>query len=125
MMRGNLKKWMALMLSTTMLAACMTGCGSEEKEAASKNEPAKEEAAVENTEVAEEASGYQTTYGSKQFDDVTIKVELWDRSNAPEGSTITDNKWVDYVNQEMGKVGIKVELYRFPEVMKCPRCRQW
>lgn len=41
------KKWMALMLSTTMLAACMTGCGSEEKEAASKNEPAKEEAAVE------------------------------------------------------------------------------
>ena len=52
MMRGNLKKWMALMLSTTMLAACMTGCGSEEKEAASKNEPAKEEAAVENTEVA-------------------------------------------------------------------------
>ena len=114
MMRGNLKKWMALMLSTTMLAACMTGCGSEEKEAASKNEPAKEEAAVENTEVAEEASGYQTTYGSKQFDDVTIKVELWDRSNAPEGSTITDNKWVDYVNQEMGKVGIKVEFVPVP-----------
>ena len=114
MMRGNLKKWMALMLSTTMLAACMTGCGSEEKEAASKNEPAKEEAAVENTEVSEEASGYQTTYGSKQFDDVTIKVELWDRSNAPEGSTITDNKWVDYVNQEMGKVGIKVEFVPVP-----------
>lgn len=28
-------------------------------------------------------SKYQTTYGSKQFDDVTITVELFDRSNAP------------------------------------------
>lgn len=29
-------------------------------------------------------SKYQTTYGSKQFDGVTISVELFDRSNAPE-----------------------------------------
>lgn len=59
-------------------------------------------------------SKYQTTYGSKQFDDVTITVELFDRSSAPEGSTITDNKWTDYVNEQMGKVGIHVEFVTVP-----------
>lgn len=59
-------------------------------------------------------SKYQTTYGSKQFGGVTIKVELFDRSNAPEGSTITDNKWVKYVNEQMSKVGINVEFVTIP-----------
>ena len=36
-------------------------------------------------------SKYQTTYGSKQFDGVTISVELFDRSNAPEGSKKNKN----------------------------------
>ena len=60
------------------------------------------------------ASKYQTTYGSKQFDNVTIKVELFDRSNAPDGSTITDNKWTKYVNEQMNKVGITVEFIPVP-----------
>ncbi len=63
---------------------------------------------------AEETSKYQTTYGSKQFDDVTITVELFDRSNAPDGSTITDNKWTKYVNEQMNKVGINVEFVPVP-----------
>lgn len=62
----------------------------------------------------EENSGYLTTYGDKQFDDVTITVELFDRSNAPEGSTVTDNKWTQYINQEMNKVGINVEFVAVP-----------
>lgn len=60
------------------------------------------------------ASKYQTTYGSKKFNNVKITVELFDRSNAPEGSTITKNKWVDYINQEMNKVGITVEFIPVP-----------
>ncbi|MCR2045790.1 extracellular solute-binding protein [Acetatifactor muris] len=62
----------------------------------------------------EEASGYQTTYGDKTFDNVTITVEIFDRSNAPEGSTVTDNKWTEYINQEMNKVGINVEFVAVP-----------
>lgn len=129
-MKGNLKKWMALMLSTTMIAACMTGCGGNEKDGAAAKDAAKEEASAEASDKApaesaeaegQEASGYQTTYGSKQFDDVTITVELFDRSNAPEGSTITDNKWVDYVNQEMGKVGIHVEFVPVPRSDEVPK----
>ena len=50
----------------------------------------------------------------KMFDNVTITVELFDRSNAPEGSTITENKWTEYVNQEMNKVGINVEFVPVP-----------
>lgn len=63
---------------------------------------------------AEGDSGYKTTYGDKVFDDVTIKVELFDRSNAPEGSTLTDNRWVEYVNEQMNKVGITVEFVAVP-----------
>ncbi len=59
-------------------------------------------------------SKYQTTYGSKQFDNVKITVELFDRSNAPDGSTITDNKWTKYVNEQMNKVGITVEFVPVP-----------
>ena len=57
---------------------------------------------------------YQTTYGDKKFDDVTITVELFDRSNAPKGSTLTDNRWVEYVNEQMNKVGINVEFVGVP-----------
>lgn len=113
-MKGNFKKWIALMLSAAMLTACMTGCGSKEKETALVQESASGKAAAGEDEKTAETGGYQTTYGSKQFDDVTITVELFDRSNAPKGSTITDNRWVDYVNQEMGKVGIKVEFVPVP-----------
>jgi len=60
------------------------------------------------------SSKYQTTYGSKKFNNVKIKVELFDRSNAPEGSTITENKWTEYVKQEMSKVGIIVEFVPVP-----------
>ena len=55
-----------------------------------------------------------TTYGEKMFDNVTITVELFDRSNAPDGNTLTDNRWVEYVNQEMNKVGINVEFVGVP-----------
>ena len=66
-------------------------------------------------------SKYQTTYGSKVFDNVTITVELFDRSNAPEGSTITDNKWVNYVKEKMSKVGINVEFVTVPRFDEVPK----
>ena len=69
---------------------------------------------TEGKEDGEENSGYQTTYGDKQFDNVTIKVEVFDRSNAPDGSTVTDNRWTQYINQEMNKVGINVEFVAVP-----------
>lgn len=64
--------------------------------------------------LAAEESGYQTTYGEKMFDDVTITVELFDRSNAPEGSTITDNKWTRYAQEQMKAVGINLEFVAVP-----------
>lgn len=98
-MRGKSKKITAGLLSAVLLAGGLAGCGSPEEK--------KEETGSNGRE-------YQTTYGDKKFDDVTITVELFDRSNAPEGSTITENKWVDYVNEEMGKVGIHVEFVPVP-----------
>lgn len=59
-------------------------------------------------------SKYQTTYGSKQFDGVTISVELFDRSNAPEGSTILENRWTKYAQDAMAEVGINLEFVAVP-----------
>lgn len=97
------KRIMALWMASLMAVGALAGCGgnSDDKNAESGNSGSSE-------------SGYQTTYGDKQFDDVTITVELFDRSNAPEGSTLTDNKWVEYVNEQMNKVGITVEFVAVP-----------
>lgn len=45
---------------------------------------------------------------------MTITVEVFDRSNAPEGSTVIDNKWTKYINEEMNKVGITVKFVAVP-----------
>ena len=103
----------AMLLATSMLF----GCGKEAAEtpaSASKSETVASSEEKSGGETQTTASKYQTTYGSKQFDNVTIKVELFDRSNAPDGSTITDNKWTKYVNEQMNKVGITVEFIPVP-----------
>ena len=122
------KRVVAAFLAAMLAFTTLAGCGQENGESADTQAAAQSgeaaageagsEAQAEETagEVVgtEGASQYQTTYGSKQFDDVTITVELFDRSNAPEGSTITENRWTEYVNQEMNKVGITVEFVPVP-----------
>ncbi|MCR5722879.1 MAG: extracellular solute-binding protein [Lachnospiraceae bacterium] len=103
----------AMLLATSMLF----GCGKEVAETSAstgKTETVVSSEDKTDGETQAAASKYQTTYGSKQFDNVTIKVELFDRSNAPDGSTITDNKWTKYVNEQMNKVGINVEFIPVP-----------
>lgn len=114
------KRKLMSMLAVLLTISCIAGCGSTSKQEASKEsastskETGSTTAESKEEATTEAASSYQTTYGSKQFDNVTIKVELFDRSNAPDGSTLTDNRWVNYVNEEMGKVGINVEFVGVP-----------
>lgn len=115
MKKRVLASLVAIMLASTMLF----GCG--DKTATTSNNTATSTVTKTDTNAGsdvaattDEASKYQTTYGSKMFDNVTITVELFDRSNAPDGSTITDNKWTRYVNEQMNKVGITVEFVPVP-----------
>lgn len=118
------KKLLTCLLAMSMMCTCFTGCGKEpgssgNVESTQGNSGAS--SAEESKDSSTEGSKYQTTYGSKMFDDVTITVELFDRSNAPEGSTITDNRWTRYANEQMEKVGIHVEFVpvgRWDEVTK-------
>ena len=109
------KKVLAGLMAMLLAASMLFGCG---KNAAETTSGAGGETVTTPGNTAsgdgQTASKYQTTYGSKQFDNVTIKVELFDRSNAPDGSTITDNKWTKYVNEQMNKVGITVEFIPVP-----------
>lgn len=114
------KRLLAGFITVCMLMTLASGCkkkgnGAEDtaKNGSTKESTSSETQSGGNTDSSKQ-SGYQTTYGSKQFDNVKITVELFDRSNAPEGSTITDNRWVDYVNQEMNKVGITVDFVTVP-----------
>lgn len=103
----------ATIFATTMLAGC--GVKTDLPESGTVSEGTSDTASQgEESAEADTPSKYQTTYGSKQFDNVTITVELFDRSNAPEGSTIIDNKWTKYVNEQMNKVGINVEFVPVP-----------
>lgn len=108
-----MKKVMASALALALSLTAMAGCASqtqESKEASSSE--SNSSSGVSSSEVVE--SKYKTTYGDKKFDNVKITVELFDRANAPEGNTITENKWTKYVNQEMNKVGITVEFVPVP-----------
>lgn len=109
------RRLIAGMLILSMTAILFSGCGKNSQSNGSK-ETGNTETTSDEKEKTETSGGskYQTTYGSKQFDNITITVELFDRSNAPEGSTITDNRWTKYVNQEMNKVGINVEFVPVP-----------
>lgn len=116
------KKVVSGFLAASLILASLTGCGGDAGSnagaagnATSAAEPAASGKAEESADSEQGgASKYQTTYGSKQFDNVTISVELWDRENAPSGSTITENKWTKYIQEEMGKIGINVEFVPVP-----------
>ena len=99
--RYEKKRAMSVVLAAVLAAGLLAGCGGNKSETNKAGEQAKD-------------AEYVTTYGEKMFDNVTITVELFDRSNAPDGNTLTDNRWVEYVNQEMNKVGINVEFVGVP-----------
>lgn len=115
---------LASSLAVILASSMLFGCGGTQtvNNSSTKAEDKKETTAGDSAQkidsdtatATESTSKYQTTYGSKQFDNVTITVELFDRSNAPDGSTITDNKWTKYVNEQMNKVGINVEFVPVP-----------
>lgn len=108
------RRLLAGAMSAAVLTGLLTGCGSSSSESAKTDATTSDGTGETVAAESSEGSAYQTTYGDKQFDDVTITVELFDRSNAPSGSTITENKWTQYVNQEMNKVGINVEFVPVP-----------
>lgn len=109
------KTLLAGLLSVAMilsLAACGDVTVTTDTNAPKEAEGEAEAEAEGEAEAA--ASGYQTTYGDKQFDNVEITVELFDRSNAPEGSTITENKWTKYAQDAMAEVGINLQFVAVP-----------
>lgn len=110
------KRKIAILMSVIMLVGGIAGCSAQN--GAREQSSAKGE---KSSGSVEDGAELKTTYGDKKFDNVTINVELFDRSNAPGGSTIVDNKWVDYVNKEMNKVGITVNFIPVPRSDEIPK----
>ena len=115
------KKIISCLLAAGMFTAVMGGCNGQSNSSTPSNAPGSsgtqsnsQAQGSGSQQQTESASKYQTTYGAKNFDNVTVTVELFDRSNAPDGSTITDNKWTKYANEQMNKVGINLEFVPVP-----------
>lgn len=106
------RKLLALSLVLVTMISTV-GCSKNGGDSVNASAANTKDASADTTE-EKGSSDFKTTYGSKQFDNVTISVEVFDRSNAPEGSTVIDNKWTKYINQEMNKVGITVKFVAVP-----------
>ncbi|WP_130836452.1 extracellular solute-binding protein [Lachnoclostridium sp. Marseille-P6806] len=120
MKRMNMLKTVAVItLLSLSLSACGRGGSGNSAGASGNGAGGSTGGAAENGESS--GNEYKTTYGDKQFDNVTIKVELFDRSNAPGGTTLLDNRWVKYVNEQMNKVGIQVEFVAVPRADEVPK----
>ena len=107
-----MKRRLVAGLMAAMMVMSFAACGGKGGDTPANTGESKGDTQAESD--SEGGSKYQTTYGSKQFDDVTIQVELFDRSNAPEGSTITDNRWTKYCQDAMKEVGINLEFVAVP-----------
>lgn len=118
MKKINGKRTISLVLLIVMLTGLLTACGKPDDGDTSGNEPktSGEDTSGQDDESSGggSESGYQTTFGDKVFDNVTITAMVFDRSNAPDGQTATDNIWTEYINEKMNEVGITVEFVAVP-----------
>lgn len=124
------KRLFACLLILSMVLVMLGGCGKKDKDDSktssdkgTSSDTSKDSGSKKDTDSGDagSASKYQTTYGSKMFDNVKIRVQLFDRSNAPEGSTITENRWTEYAIEQMKKVGIDLEFTPVPRWDEVPK----
>ena len=76
-----MKRRLVAGLMAAMMVMSFAACGGKGGDTPTNTGESKGDTQAESD--SEGGSKYQTTYGSKKFDDVTIQVELFDRSNAP------------------------------------------
>lgn len=54
-----------------------------------------------------------------------LRVELWDRSNAAEGTTITNNFLTNWIRDEVAKIGIDIEFVPVPRATEEEKLNVW
>ena len=115
------RRILALLLALVVIGTAGCGNGSKNTDVTTKPSTEETNTTTEAVDSTASTSEIQTTYGSKQFDNVTVSVEVFDRSNAPEGSSVIDNRWTKYINDEMNKVGITIKFVAVPRAEEVSR----
>ncbi|WP_342423959.1 extracellular solute-binding protein [Paenibacillus sp. FSL E2-0178] len=95
------KKWFAAPAAALLLAGMLSGCSGNSNEGASSS--------------AAPASGGEAA-ATQSKDPVTLKVEVFDRGNAPAGAgPVTDNYWTQWIQKNFGDPNnIKLEFVPVP-----------
>lgn len=98
-MLASHKKWVATSAAALLLAGALSACDNNNSGNASSS-----------------SSASSTASGSAKGDPVTLKVEVFDRGNAPAGAgPVTDNFWTQWIQKNFGDPNnIKVEFVPVP-----------
>lgn len=119
MKRNYLKKSLAILLATAMVAA--TGCGSSDSSSSSSSSssPSADNSAASTAETGAEAdtSASDDTAAADDLygDEVSIKVMVWDRGDAAPGTTTEDNALTQWIKEQVKeKFNINVEYVSVP-----------
>ena len=116
-----MKKGIAALLATAIMAGLVTGCGSDsgadsksdassqqEEGSAAQNGSAANDGSVAQDSGEESSGGAYADYSNGFPDTVTIQIPVYDR--AFEGWNVTDNYYTRWIQSEFGdKYNIKVE----------------
>lgn len=111
-----------------MLSGC-TGGGKDDSKAENSSQLSSEssaESSAQDSGSSGTGSEDEDSGGAAKTGDITgdISVMLFDRGNVPEGeNSITDNRWTNWVQEEMSKQGINVTFVPVPrseEAQKVP-----
>jgi ABC-type sugar transport system, periplasmic component len=104
-MQAKQKKWLVASTAAALLMSVLTGCSGNSNESGS-----------ESSASASASSGSKTSGSAPKVDPVTLRVEVFDRGNAPAGAgPVTDNYWTQWIQKNFGDPNnIKMEFVPVP-----------
>ncbi|MBO9607359.1 MAG: extracellular solute-binding protein [Paenibacillaceae bacterium] len=108
------KKGLLAALAPTLVVGMLTACSG-----GAKKEP---DAAGASVKPSTSAAATATPTPSAP---VKLRVELWDRSNAAPGKTITDNFLTNWIAEEVKKIGIDIEFVPVPRAQEEEKLNVW
>lgn len=104
-----------------MLAVLIAGCGGNKGGTGSESPSASPSSSGSPSSTPSETA----KPSDKPAEPVKLKVELWDRGNAPQGKTITDNYLTNWIKEEVKKIGIDLEFVPVPRAQEEEKLNIW
>lgn len=113
-MKQMRKRLISAAMAFLLLASVFAGCGDSSKGSSSASgSAASTPSDAASSDASQSSSKATDTAASGEMVEITAMV--FDRGNTPEGEgTVSDNRWTQYLNEEMAKEGVHVTFVPIP-----------